>query len=274
MSFEVKNTTFFNIIDMLCPHTCRGCGAIGAPLCARCKKNLIYKHRNYCPKCKNMVRGGKCEKCTGDDWLEIFMVGWREDVMMRLVHDFKYNSVRALGRELAELIDAILPKLRGEVKVVPLPTTSRHVRKRGLDHTLILAKRLAKRRGWKAEQLLERAKDTVQVGADAVTRQKQASEAYRAKGKVDDEAIYVLIDDVWTTGASMMAGVRELRGAGAKKIIATVLAVNRRDGYASSWFGGCSWGGGGRSSGGGGSTGVLAGRKGVDDKVDNGKGEE
>ena len=49
------------------------------------------------------------------------------------------------------------------------------------------------------------------------------------KLNIDRNKTYVLLDDVWTTGASMKAALKKLREAGALKIIILVLAVNRLD---------------------------------------------
>lgn len=224
MSFIVKNTTFPGLCDLICPHSCRGCGATGEVLCECCKKDLKLNWENYCPNCKQPVSGGYCREC---ELPPTFMVGWRDELLGRLVHDFKYNSVRALGKELAELFDYVLPNVAGKVLVVPLPTIAKHVRARGLDHTLILGKELARRRKWKVGKVLTRLRNTVQVGADEKTRLKQADEAYELVGGIDSGATYVLIDDVWTTGASMRAAIKKLQGAGASRIIIAVLAVNR-----------------------------------------------
>jgi len=166
-------------------------------------------------------------------FMEIVVGGWREGVLMKMVEEYKYQSVWAMGDALLEIIDVALPNQedggwRGEeVVIVPLPTIGRHVRERGLDHTLRLARKLAKRRGWKCEQLLTRAVDTVQVGAKASEREEQARRAYAVRGKLDMERVYVLLDDVWTTGASMRAAAEAMRMAGAEKIIGVVIAVGR-----------------------------------------------
>jgi len=155
------------------------------------------------------------------------MVGWRDELIGRLVHDLKYHSVRSLGKMIAEILDNILPYPSGDVRIIPLPTIHRHIRERGIDHTLLIAKKLARLRGWKVDTVIKRAKDTVQVGADEKTRKLQARDAYYFDGKVDKAATYILFDDVWTTGASMRAAIKKMREAGAQKIIIVVLAVNR-----------------------------------------------
>ena len=159
------------------------------------------------------------------------MGGWRDSVVGELVEEYKYNSVREIGPVLAEIIDEKMPVVLGEVVIVPLPTIRKHVRQRGLDHTLTVARELARRRGWKCEQELERRANTVQVGASASERLRQAERAYgvRPGVKLRPEVTYILYDDVWTTGASMLAAGELLREAGAEKVMAAVAAVSRRN---------------------------------------------
>lgn len=218
MGFIVKNTTILNPLDLLAPHSCRGCGRLGEVLCDCCKKYIISEKRV-----------GKPKDCPKN--IPIHYLGEREGLLATLIHDFKYHSVRAIGVKFAEVLDETLPKLPENSVLVPLPTSTKHIRARGFDHTLFIAKRLAKKRGLKLEKLLLRAKNTVQVGADEKTRKVQAASAYEInpKIKIDPEKTYVLFDDVWTTGASMLAASKKLREAGAKNFIFVLLAVNRLD---------------------------------------------
>ncbi len=207
---------------MLAPHSCRGCGRIGMVLCDRCKNYIISEHATYQPKFPSDFLASL------DANAAIFVLGARTGLVGKMVHDLKYDSVRALARALAELLDATLPEFRGAVSIVPLPTSTKHIRARGLDHTLLIAKRLAKLRGYRVEKLLMRAKNTTQVGASAAERQAQAAQAYAVQSgaTVDDRTTYLLLDDVWTTGASMQAALNQFRTLRPKRVQLVLLARN------------------------------------------------
>ena len=213
MGFIVKITTILNPLNLLTPHSCRGCGRLGEVVCDCCKKYIVSakftSHPQNCPTS-----------------IPVYHLGKREELLSILIHDYKYYSVRAIGAKFAEILDESLPKLPRNSVIVPLPTSTKHIRARGFDHTLFIAKRLAKKRNIKLEKALLRANNTVQVGADKETRKVQADSAYEInpRAQIDPTKTYILFDDVWTTGSS---AAKKLREAGAKKIVFVLLAVSQ-----------------------------------------------
>lgn len=226
MGFIVKNTTKCGVFDLVCPHRCRGCGELGELLCKCCKKDILDAAMNHCLYCGKVI-DFCCSECK-KNFLGTFVVGYRDEMIGALVEEYKFFGVRGMERILGEVLDEFLPDFNGEIVIVPLPTIRKHVRERGVDHTYQIAKNLAKRRGWKVERLILRKKDTVQVGAGEKLRKKQAEEAYEFFGKVDKEKTYIVFDDIWTTGASVTEVGKILKKNGAKKLVAVVLAINRK----------------------------------------------
>lgn len=210
MPFIVKNTTYPKLFDLLFPHSCRGCGAMGEALCKCCKNNIIKNRRSL--KKSN-----------------IYAVSSRDGLLDDIIQEYKYHSVRALARPLAEMLNTALPQnLPKNSIIVPLPTATNHIRSRGFDHTYNLAKNLGKIRKFKVEKILVRNKNTVQVGSDRKTRLSQATLAYtiNPKIKIKKDVTYILLDDIWTTGASLEAGKKLLKTAGAKNIKIAILAYS------------------------------------------------
>ena len=122
-----------------------------------------------------------------------------------------------------------------KIVLVPLPTIRKHIRERGFDHTLrlcfelenFLQKRLDDF-GISVEykSLLVRKNKTVQVGKEKKERVKQAEKAYGiCEGvKLDTSTLYILVDDVTTTGASLAAAKKILQ---AGQVWAAVLMKER-----------------------------------------------
>ncbi|MBR2831057.1 ComF family protein [Candidatus Saccharibacteria bacterium] len=204
-----------------------GCGAIGQPLCDRCKNNILKHHENFCPVCKAKTPSGYCEKC--EILPPIFELSPRSGLIEKLIHSYKYDSTRALARPLAEMLHEILPPLPKNTVIIPLPTSTKHIRERGFDHTLAIAKNLAALRHFSVATPLIRAKNTVQVGADKESRLTQADTAYTVQNgfKANPDTTYLLLDDVWTTGASMKSAIKKFLDSGVQKnqFIITLLAA-------------------------------------------------
>lgn len=227
MGFIVKITTKYEFLDLLCPYRCRGCNKLEKVFCDCCKKNLILERKNFCPNC-HKENNGKCDDC---DLIfnQIWTIGFRDEIIGSLIKEYKYQSVRKIGDILADIMNEALPDLGDNIVIVPLPTITKHIRERGLDHTALVAKKIAKKRNLKMKKIIKRSKNTVQVGADMKKRQDQARKAYRIEGEISPKKTYLLIDDVWTTGSSMLSAAEILRQNGATKIYGAVFAVNRSD---------------------------------------------
>ena len=227
MPKNVNITTFPSLLDLIAPHTCRGCGAIGTVLCNRCKKYIFSNHTTLCPNCKTPTTHAKCPNCHNIP--PTYIIGERQDLIGALIHDYKYNSIRALAKSLADILDELLPPFQTRTIIVPLPTISKHIRQRGLDHTLLIAKHLSKLRHCEFERALIRAQNTVQVGSNLKTRSSQAINAYAIANDFnpDPKATYLLLDDVWTTGASMLSANEKLRNAGVNHTAFAILALSR-----------------------------------------------
>lgn len=136
--------------------------------------------------------------------------------------------------EVSRMMDAEIQEIR-KIILVPLPTIRKHIRERGFDHTLrlcfelenFLQKRLDDF-GISVEyqSLLVRKNKTVQVGKEKKERVKQAEKAYgiREGIKIENKTLYILVDDVTTTGASLVAAKKILQ---ADQVWAAVLMKER-----------------------------------------------
>lgn len=231
MKNRVKITTLEWFLNIIYPCYCKGCGKIGEPFCRRC----IFD---------NMGENPPFATTKDELFIRVSACGMRVDVLAKMISEYKFLSRRHFARSLALYLFLVAKRFfpdfsrnsKEKYVLVPLPTIRRHIRERGFGHIEKLTREFSEISGIPIVQLLIRRKNTVQVGSDAKTRLKQAKEAYLIDSKVlfDKKSHFVLVDDVWTTGATMRAagGVleAELLKLGVKKkdikISAIVLAKN------------------------------------------------
>ena len=169
-------------------------------------------------------RENRCARCFAD-FSRGFAVAERVDTIAALVDESKLSSSRGACIAEAKLLHHILPTLPENTVFVPIPTISSHIRTRGLDHTAKIAATLAKLRGLKSEKILRRRTSSVQRGANKATREQQAKSAFTISTPISPRTTYILVDDVYTTGATMKYAAKTLRAAGAQAIWVAVTAV-------------------------------------------------
>jgi len=133
-----------------------------------------------------------------------------------IVLGFKYRNRRAVGRHLAGLIVNRLVAQRahhGIELVTWAPTSARRRRERGFDQGELLARSVARQLGVPCRRLLERDASSSQTGRSRAERLESAP-GFVARPGLDGRCVLV-VDDVVTTGSTLMsaAGALEERGA-------------------------------------------------------------
>jgi ComF family protein len=144
--------------------------------------------------------------------------------LQRLIGLYKFERAKSAYSDLGDLLLAALPDLPPDTVVVPVPTLPSHIRQRGYDHTLLIARYVAKSRNLKLEQALSRRNTTTQRHSSASVRQAQAKDAFKATQELDSQKIYLLIDDVATTRSTIKYAAKTLRDAGAGDVWVAVVA--------------------------------------------------
>jgi ComF family protein len=155
-----------------------------------------------------------------------------EGIAQQLVWQLKFAGARQAARQIAQCIVPLLRDVAVEGSlIVPVPTSSSHVRQRGFDQAKLIARAAAKQAGVHYVDGLIRAGQTRQVGASRQLRLTQLHQAFRVRkqacGMMQDAHV-VLIDDVVTTGATLEAAAAALVDAGARRIDAVVFAQPER----------------------------------------------
>jgi len=215
------------VLGVFAPHHCRGCGQAGGGLCSDCFSVITDSPYSKCIICETLVTGNNlCATCRlKSPFLRVFVVGERAGTLKRLVDDFKFNSERGQVKVIIGLLDTVVPDLPSDTIVVPIPTIAPHIRQRGFGHTELIARLFARKRGLKYDgRLLTRITNSVQHGLTACERRKQAAETFAVNKRRVIPREILLIDDIYTTGATVIAAAKLLREAGVKTVNLAIIA--------------------------------------------------
>ncbi|MBI3752936.1 MAG: ComF family protein [Deltaproteobacteria bacterium] len=159
-------------------------------------------------------------------FLKARSIGAYEGVLLEAIHMFKYSGKTSLAKPLGKLMaDGFSNK--GCDLVVPVPLHKTRLKERGFNQSLFLARELAAIHNLPVDYIhLKRIRATdPQINLKEKERVKNVRGAFAAAdGKVFIDKHILLIDDVYTTGATIRECGRILKRAGAKGIDVLTLA--------------------------------------------------
>lgn len=193
-------------VDYITPPICQQCGQ---PLAAPLEGIASATHR--CGTC--LLHPPPFEQARA--------VGFYDGVLRDVIHAMKYQRVYGLVRPLADLLQAQFVfhwhNPRPEA-LIPVPLHRSKLWEREFDQALALARHMGKQVGipvW-AEMLMRYRRTAPQVGLSAAERRRNVQGAFRLRESQTCEGrALLLIDDVYTTGATIQECARLLRQAGA-----------------------------------------------------------
>jgi ComF family protein len=241
-----------SLFAVLFPSDCRICGIplvkiSRLPVCQECLNAMHAIEGGVCAVCGERLfspyavtgvpgepRCGLCRRVE-PPFARAAAYGSYESGLRELIHLLKYGGVRpaanVLGRMLAEAIATLEPEFRTDsVAVIPVPLHRTKLRQRGFNQAELIALSAMKLRP-RGDRLrccggvLERNRETAsQIGLTSHQRRENLRGAFGvAQPELVKGCEVLVVDDVYTTGATVSECARVLRRAGATKIwVATV----------------------------------------------------
>lgn len=215
------------MLDWLYPNTCEFCGELSdSTICPDCLGAMERVPRPICLYCGAPTyglaeSGDRCRACRSFprdyDFARAALIRTPEN--RELVHKLKYNRANHLCVALAPLLADLWernPVLRAysDWVLVPVPVERKRLLRRGYNQAEELARALAKLKGWRVQNLLQRVETphASQTRLSARERQLNARRAYRLLPGIDAASEHLLlVDDVYTTGATARACAAVLR---------------------------------------------------------------
>src|SRR3989344_6206152 len=228
-----------NFLDLIFPKYCVNCRKLGDFLCAKCFSFLSFDVDKICVVCNLVSFNGfthpKCRKKHTIDG--VFSSISYKGVAKKLIIKFKYDPyLSGLKKVLSELFYEVIIQKEEFHKVldskksllVPVPLYSSRERKRGYNHAFILAQELSKSLNLPTVKILKRIKNTkTQVNLGKEERRRNLKDAFaidsRFKGEIKAKQIF-LVDDVFTTGSTLLSAGKVLKREGAAGVWGLTLA--------------------------------------------------
>ncbi len=225
--------------DLLFPPRCVSCDAMGAWLCPPCAQSVEPVGDLICRRCgrAQATATDRCPFCSDSSTFKLTLVrsaAFHQSPLRQAIHAFKYESCTELSTPLARYLVAAYAKpcwALADVPVdlvVPVPLHEDRRSERGFNQSELLAADLCRIVGLPMDALaLQRVRHTPhQVGLDAASRRQNVADAFRASATLAGKHL-LLIDDVYTTGATLCACADAVFEAGAATVSALTLAVPR-----------------------------------------------
>jgi len=232
------------IEQLLLPAECALCHALlsyassGRVVCAVCRHRWRGVRPPWCGRCgQPEPHFGPCRLCT--DWPGALRVVrsavWLEAGARDAVHALKYGALARIADVLAEAVAGIALPERDAAWLVPVPLGRQRLRERGYNQSERLARALARRWRRPVLDLLTRVRETAtQTALTPEARLANVAGAFhvrngecgvRSERAPANSALriphspLVLVDDVFTTGATLAEAARALEQAGARTVL-------------------------------------------------------
>jgi ComF family protein len=185
---------------------------VPGPLCVRCGQPAFAELA--------------CRICSGwrPDLRQVRSAVWLEDSARRAVHRLKYDGWWRVAEAMAEAMRGLEP-LTGPISLIPVPLGARRLRERGYNQSERIAAALGRLleapvRG----DVLRRVRETrTQTALTPEARQANLAGAFSCDGTAAGLSV-VLVDDVFTTGATLASAGAALAAAGAVSVDAVTFA--------------------------------------------------
>jgi ComF family protein len=161
---------------------------------------------------------------------------WLSEGARPAVHALKYDGLPRIADDLAAAMGPLRPPTDGPSALIPIPLARKRLRERGYNQSEVLARALA--RQWRIPllNLLARTRETpTQTALTPETRLANVRAAFAVANvqcsMINDHSTLniehstlIIVDDVFTTGATLAEAARALEQAGARRIYGVTFA--------------------------------------------------
>ncbi|MCL1797446.1 MAG: ComF family protein [Eggerthellaceae bacterium] len=226
--------------ESIWPTRCALCDKPGAVLCETCRLNLPYiDYWKACVRCGAPLGKIQCSECNpvtlqqlgekAPPFARCVCVSEFNGASSAIVTTYKDRGERRLADEIAcMLAEVIPPEWFHGCSISFIPATRRALRRRGFDHAELLAEKLAQRMDSSSVALFDPPDNKDQRTLSRSLRFANMDESIRLKeglllGKALPQEV-LLVDDVYTTGVSLITACKALQNAGVENVYCATFA--------------------------------------------------
>jgi ComF family protein len=211
------------LLDLLFPKNCFECKKPGRYICQECLRK-VGKAKLVCPECRRASFEGKthlfCKSKLSLDGMHSFYA--YDGVLRKAILALKYRFIYSVAEEIVNSLNFSDMKFDSQIVLLPIPLHIRRERWRGFNQAEILGKLISKKNSWEFKtDVLLRLENTipqVKLGRAERVRNIRGKFAVNTGFIPDPNKIYVVFDDVWTTGSTISEACKVLKKAGAKEV--------------------------------------------------------
>ncbi|MBN1405208.1 MAG: ComF family protein [Candidatus Omnitrophica bacterium] len=229
-------------LNLAYPKSCQGCGTRldfdnKYYICADCFKEIKINKPPLCIKCSRSLYGlpeisALCGVCLSSAYHfdKAFVCCSYEGLIKELIHKFKYNNRKYLIYLFDKIIEDFMKDKITACDInmaVPVPLYGARARERGFDQALLLSKNISRALNIPLNyNILIRNRNTAQqANLGKTQRFNNIKGAFSVREKsVFNKKNLLLVDDVFTTGATANECAKVLKQSGAKKVFLLTLA--------------------------------------------------
>lgn len=228
------------ILDLLYPPRCPICDGIAPwnePICPKCREKLPYVPGRRCARCGKPVEPYEmlCDDCRKvphvyDEGRGVFLYN---DVMKQTMIRLKYKQRREYGRVLGGLVyeaeKNAIRRWRPEA-LIPVPIYKKKLETRGYNQAEEIARPIAERAGVPLlSNLLVRVRQTEAMKSLSATERRNNLTGAFTIGKQPGRPLksVIVVDDIYTTGATIDACAEVLRRAGTAHVYFLAVCIGQ-----------------------------------------------
>lgn len=229
---------FTRVLDLIYPRVCPFCGEISKNgICRECSIKIVYIEEPCCMRCGKPLKVEEQEYCADCGRRESSITQGKglwlhKHPVSKAIYRFKYNNKRSWGEVFAkELYENYKEQIKSwEIEeIIPIPLHPSKKRMRGYNQAEILAMKLSEYTGIPCQRnvLYRIQKTTAQKQLGREERGRNLKYAFGVSKLWHPVNNVLLIDDIYTTGATIESSARLLKKAGALNIYFLTLSIGQ-----------------------------------------------